>query len=113
MNTDQDLEEWIAFRVQHFIEDALHYMIVKRGGSPKVVSEMLVKAFYDALFRVIVKAEAYAGRMPLDASAKSARAAELVHEKVVHKILQLAVSEIQAGSRFVWTAWISKRQKPL
>ena len=113
MNTERELEEWLTLRTKHFIEDALHFLIAKQKGNPRVVSEMLVRTFYNSLFEAVVKAEAFAGRLPLGASSKSVRTVEFVHEKVIHKVLELAVREIQKGSKYTWTAWISKRQKPL
>ena len=112
-SAEKDIEEWLTLRTKDFIDDALHFLIAKQKRNPKLVSEMLVRTFYNSLFEAIVKAEAYAGRLPLGASSKSVRTAEFVHERVIHSLVQLAIGEIQPGSKYIWTAWISKRQKPL
>lgn len=110
---EKEVGEWLTLRTKDFIDDALHFLIAKQKRDPKLVSEMLVKTFYNSLFEAVVKAESFAGRLPLGASSKSVRTVEFVHEKVIHNLLQLAIGEIQPGSKYIWTAWISKRQKPL
>ncbi len=112
-DTEKDIEEWLTVRTKDFIDDALHFLIARQKRNPRVVSEMLVRTFYNSLFEAVVKAEAYAGRLPLGASSKSVRTTEFVHEIVINRLIQMAISEIQPGSKYLWTAWITKKQKPL
>lgn len=110
---NKGLEDWLKIRTRDFIDDALHFMISRQKEDPEQVAEMLVRTFYDALFESIVKAEAFAGRLPLGASSQNIRNLEFAHEKIVHRIVEQAVRGIQPGSKYLWTVWISKRQKPL
>lgn len=110
---EKGVEEWLVHRTEDFISEALHFLIAKQKNDPSAVAGMLVRTFYKALFEAVVKAEAFAGRLPLSATSKSVKTVEHVHETVIHKVLQQAIAEIQPGSRYIWTAWISKRQKPL
>ena len=112
-NLDKGVEEWLVDQTKNFIDDSLQFMISRKNQDPRLVSEALVRTLYNSLFEAVVKVEAYAGRLPLGASLKSVRTTEFVHEKVVHKLVELAIAEIQPGSKYIWTAWISKRQKPL
>lgn len=112
-NLDKGVEEWIADQTKNFVEDSQRFLISRRKQDPRLVSEAFARTLYDSLFEAVVKVEAYAGRLPLGASSKTVRTAEFVHEIVIHKLVQLAVEEIQPGSKYIWTAWISKRQKPL
>ena len=112
-NLDKGVEEWLADQTKNFIDDSLQFMISRKKQDPRLLSEALVRTLYNSLFEAVVKAEAFAGRLPLGASLKTVRTTEFVHEKVVQRVMELAVAEIQPGSKYIWTAWISKRQKPL
>ena len=110
---DKGSEEWLADQTKNFIDDSMQFLISRRKQDPRLVSEAMVRVLYNALFGAVVKVEAFAGRLPLGASSKSVRTVEFVHETVIHKVVQLAIGEIQPGSKYIWTGWISKRQKPL
>jgi len=112
-NLDKDIEGWLVDQAKNFIDDSLQFTISRRKQDPRLVSEALVRTLYNSLFEAVVKSEAYAGRLPLGASLKTVRTTEFVHEKVIHRVLELALAEIRPGSKYIWTAWISKRQKPL